>query len=260
MAEAFTFFRSSFLFIYRLLPRMFQSRASVRVPPDAPFQGAAFLVSTAPRMFQSRGPPSCFLATLRLFQSLAVGWPPGCSSPGGRLLAPSPDVPVQGLCPQPPGCSSPGGRACILLFGLLRSAAPRMLQSRGPLSCFLATLRLFQSLAVGWPPGCSSPGGRLLAPSPDVPVQGLCPQPPGCSSPGGRACILLFGLLRSAAPRMLQSRGPLSCFLATQRPGCSSPGPLCLTMWSCLLRSAVPRLLQSRGRFFLPSRGSGRTQ
>ena len=184
VAEAFTFFRSSFLFIYRLLPRMFQSRASVRIPPDAPFQGAAFLVSTAPRMFQSRGPPSCFLATLRLFQSLAVGWPPGCSSPGGRLLAPSPDVPVQGLCPQPPGCSSPGGRACILLFGLLRSAAPRM----------------------------------------------------------------------------LQSRGPLSCFLATQRPGCSSPGPLCLTMWSCLLRSAVPRLLQSRGRFFLPSRGSGRTQ
>ena len=57
---------------HRLVPRMFQSRASVRIPPDAPVQGAAFLVSAAPRMFQSRRPPACFLASPRMFQSRSV--------------------------------------------------------------------------------------------------------------------------------------------------------------------------------------------
>ena len=78
-----------------------------------------------------------------MFQSRAVGWPPGCSSPGGR--------------------------AAILLTGLLRSAAPQMLQSRGPLSCFLATPRMFQSRALVAHPVVLSPSVRS---PPDAAFQG----------------------------------------------------------------------------------------
>ena len=101
---------------------MFQSRASVCIPPDPPVQGAAFLVFAAPRMFQSRG---------RHLGS----WPrPECSCPG--LLAGPLDVPVQWTGP-------PSG--FLASFG---PQIPRMLQSRGPFSCFLATPRMFQSRAV----------------------------------------------------------------------------------------------------------------
>ena len=149
----------------------------------------------------------------------------GCSSPGGGVscLRGPPHVRVQGTA--------------ILLLGLTpdfpvqgRWLAPRMSQSRG------------RHLA-SWPgPRCSSPG--QLAGPPDVPVQGAGPpscflasfglQPPGCSSPGGRYLA------------------------SWPRPGCSSPGPLWLTLSSSLLRSAAPRMLQSRGRFILSSRGSGK--
>ena len=92
---------------FLLLPRMFQSRASVLSPPDVPVQGA--------------GPASCSLASFG-------PQPPGCCSPGGRYLASwprnAPDVPVQGRCvspcgpvsfgPQSPGCSSPGGGSSCL--------------------------------------------------------------------------------------------------------------------------------------------------
>ena len=89
---------------------------------------------------------------------------------------------------------------------------------------------MFESRAVGWPPGCSSPGGR--------------------------AAILLLGLLRSAAPRMLQSRGPLSCFLGTPRMFQSRAVVAHPVVLSPSVRS--PPDIQSRGRFILSSRGSGR--
>ena len=139
-----------------------------------------------------------------------IGFFPGCSSPG-RLSASPRMLQSRGrrfLFSRPPGCSSPG--VAILVLG----HAPNV-RAQG---CWLAP-RIFQS---------SGPGRYLASWPPSV------RRSPGCSSPGGRFLA------------------------SWPRPGCSSPGPLWLIMWSSLLRSAAPRMLQSRGRFILSSRGSGR--